>query len=128
MNRKAKKAKAHKPAEQNEYTYKASLDCRADLTRFGDNRLLLYALELKYGIEDIVSDASRCLTDGSGDCKCDLVYVDLDQGVVVVAQAYVSRKERKEASSNKAADLNAACAWLLSDLTKVPPTIKSAAQ
>ncbi len=32
---------------------------------YGDNSLLLYALQLRYDIEDIIAVASDALTDGS---------------------------------------------------------------
>lgn len=48
---------------------------RRDLIdNYGDNSLLLYALQLKYSIEDIVSVAAESLTDGSDDKKCDLIF------------------------------------------------------
>jgi len=52
---------------------------------YGDNSLLLYALQLRYDIEDIIAVASDALTDGSDDKKCDLIYIDHDSGFAVVA-------------------------------------------
>ena len=46
---------------------------RADLIDvYGNNALLLYALQLRFSISDIVSVASDALTDGGDDKKCDL--------------------------------------------------------
>lgn len=43
---------------------------RRDLIdNYGDNSLLLYALQLRYDIEDIISVAAEALTDGSDDKK-----------------------------------------------------------
>lgn len=45
---------------------------RADLINaYGDNSLMLYALELRFEISDIVSVASEALTDGGEDKKCE---------------------------------------------------------
>ncbi|MCF8009857.1 MAG: AIPR family protein [Clostridiales bacterium] len=54
------------------------------------------------------------MTDGNNDKKCDLVYVDSEKGVAIVAQGYFTEKEKKSAPANKASDLNTAAAWLLS--------------
>ena len=86
-----------------------ALDGRADLSVFGDNRLMLFALELGLGLEDVQTVASVALTDGRDDKKCDLVYVDRDSGKAIVAQGYMSQKlNRKAAPANKASGLNTA--------------------
>lgn len=55
------------------YNYISNYKGRTDLVDlYGDNSLLLYALQLRYDIEDIISVASEALTDGSDDKKCDL--------------------------------------------------------
>lgn len=59
-------------------TYQA----RADLRKYEENGLLLYAIQLPLDIEDIDSLAAVALTDGSDDKKCDLVYVDQDSGLL----------------------------------------------
>lgn len=56
------------------YNYIKQYKGRRDLIdNYGDNSLLLYALQLRYDIEDIVSVAAEALTDGSDDKKCDLM-------------------------------------------------------
>lgn len=56
------------------YNYINNFKERNDLKdNFGDNSLLMYALQLRYDIEDIVSIASEALTDGHNDKKCDLI-------------------------------------------------------
>ena len=63
------------------YNYISNYKGRTDLVDlYGDNSLLLYALQLRYDIEDIISVASEALTDGSDDKKCDLIYIDRDSG------------------------------------------------
>jgi hypothetical protein len=103
---------------------------RDDLADYGSNGLLLFALELRTGVEDIVGVAATTLTDHANDKKCDLVYVDRDDGRIIVAQGYVaSNPQNAEAPSNKASDLNTAVAWLIAgDLTLVPEALRSAAE
>ncbi len=103
---------------------------RKDLEKsYGDNALLLYALQLRFDIEDIDSVAAEALTDGADDKKCDLIYVDRESGVAVVAQAYnrLNAKLEDLAKENKASDLNTAAAWVFTEeLSEIPNTIKDA--
>lgn len=102
---------------------------RSDLARYGDNALLLYALELRHNIDDIHAVAAESLTDGADDKKCDLVYIDRDRRLAVIAQGYVSSKPRHAAPANKASDLNTAGSWLLSaNRSELPTAIRSAAK
>ncbi len=107
-----------------------AFNAREDLkTMYGDNALLLYALQLRFDIEDIVAVASESLTDGHNDKKCDLIYVDRETGIAVVAQAYNRSNPKDEdlAPANKASDLNTAAAWILtSDTEAIPEQIKDA--
>ncbi|MFA4878102.1 MAG: AIPR family protein [Methanoregula sp.] len=109
-----------------EFTFLKDFEGRKDLKlKYESNALLLYALELKWKIDDIGSVAAQSLTDGSDDCKCDLVWVDNDKKVAVIAQSFFSLKERDKSKSNKAADLNTAATWLLSrDIDEIPKKIK----
>lgn len=102
---------------------------RSDLQTYGTQALVLFALELTQGIEDIHSVAANSLTDGPDDKKCDLIYIDPDAGRLIVAQGYLATDTtRPAAPSNKASDLNTAAAWLFSkDATKLPPALQSAA-
>lgn len=55
--------------------YISDFSSRSDLIeKYTNNSLLLYALQLRFNIDDIVSVASDSLTDGGGDKKCDLIY------------------------------------------------------
>lgn len=94
--------------------------------KFSSNALMLYALELRFGIDDIFDVAVDSLTDESDDKKCDLIYIDKDLGVAVVGQAYMKKntKENIAASANKASDLNTAAAWLFAQsTTEIPSAI-----
>jgi hypothetical protein len=108
----------------------AALRARSDLMAYGDDQaLMLFALQLRFNIEDIDSVAAVALTDHANDKKCDMVYVDRDGGVIVVAQGYSAQDSRKrEAPANKAADLNTGVAWLLAgDVTTLPSGLQAAA-
>jgi hypothetical protein len=109
--------------------YEQALQNREDLKQYGSNSLLLFALEMRFGIEDIHTVAADALTDGHDDKKCDLVYINIDEGSAVIAQGYFSAdSSRREAPANKASDLNTAAAWLLSrELFALPDRIKPAA-
>lgn len=95
--------------------YTADFQARTDLmSQYGNNALMLYALQLRFEISDIISVASDALTDGGNDKKCDLIYVDQDTGVAVIAQGYMRQSPKKEdlAPGNKASDLNTAATWV----------------
>jgi hypothetical protein len=81
----------------------AKFETRSDLQAYGSNALLLFALQLRWGMTDIEGVAAEALTDASNDKKCDLVYVDRENGRVVVGQGYMSGKTDLMAapSSNK---------------------------
>jgi len=119
------------------YKFNENYKERKDLfNRYGDNARLLYALELRFGREDIHSDAAEALTDGGDDQKCDLLFINEDGGYAVIAQA--SEKKMKVAGDlapsgelapeNKAIDLNAAIAWVFGKSTAgfIPTALKNA--
>jgi len=102
---------------------------RDDLNEFGDNALGLFALALRFGIEDLKTVASNSITDGNDDKKCDIVYVNIDEEYAVIAQCYKSSKEKESAPANKASDLNTGVGWLLQrNIDELPKRILSAAQ
>jgi hypothetical protein len=93
--------------------WKTAFDGRTDLLPYGDNALGLFALALRFRLDDLVSIAADALTDGHDDKKCDLIHIDTDEGYAVVAQCYIAKKTKQSAKANKASDLNTAVAWLL---------------
>lgn len=93
--------------------WESTLNARSDLQKYGDNAIGLFALALRFTLEDLDSVAAQAITDGSDDKKCDLLFVDSDEGAAVVAQCYVATSAKAAAPSNKAADLNTAVGWLL---------------
>src|SRR5690606_25104840 len=90
----------------------------------------LYALQLALRIEDVHSIAATALTDGPDDKSWDLVYVDRDAGQLVIAQGYESASPdaKTAAASAKAASLNQAVTWLLSQEGDLPERLVDAAR
>lgn len=109
-------------------SHEVALAGRVDLLKYGNNAHLLFALEVAFQIDDIDAVATDALTDGYYDKKCDLIYVDTDEGLLVVAQGYVATTAKPEAPANKASDLNTAVAWLFgTPIQDIPSQIRSAA-
>jgi hypothetical protein len=115
----------------------AAFNSRDDLKKYGVDALLLFALQLKFGIdiEDIDLIASNCLTEGGEDKKADLIYIDYEAAHVVIAQTYIAKSligkdgKPKKAKANKAADLNATVSWLLATpISNLPEKLKSHAE
>lgn len=106
-----------------------ALAARDDLEQYADNAIGLFALALRFSIDDIHSVAAESVTDGSDDKKCDLIYLDKEEGVAVVAQCYSSQRPKASAPANKASDLNTAVAWLLQrPIKELPQRIRAAAK
>lgn len=100
---------------------------RTDLKKYGSNSLLLYALQLKFDINDIDAVAAESITDGEQDKKCDLIYLDENSGIAIIAQGYMRNNPQKDdiAKSNKASDLNTASGWLFErNIEELPDDIR----
>lgn len=109
-------------------TWSQAFDNRSDLQEYDDNALGLFALALRFGIDDLATVAANSITDGSDDKKCDIIHVDRDEQIAVIAQCYVSSKKKPSAPSNKASDLNTAVSWLLQRPTgELPERLRPAA-
>ena len=94
----------------------------------GADAIGVFAINLKFGLDDFQTIASEAITGGGNDKKCDVLYVDKERQVAVIAQCYVSTKKRDAAPSNKASDLNTAITWLLStDMDQLPSGLKGRA-
>ncbi len=101
---------------------------RDDLKKYKDNALGLFALALKFSLDDLDTVAAETITDGSDDKCTDLLYVDNEQGIAVIAQCYFSKTPKDTAPAKKASDLNTAITWILNTSEKnLPSTIKSQA-
>lgn len=108
-----------------------ALSDRQDLAKHGPgNSIALFAAELILGIEDAETFAADALTDNGNDKKCDLIAVDRDRALIIVAQAYATLKpedNRGEAPAGKTTDLNTAVSWLLSgETSNLPDVLKDA--
>lgn len=110
-------------------TWQSALSGRHDLNVYGSNRIGLFAIGLRFDVDDLISVAAEAITDGHDDKKCDLVYIDRDEQSAVVAQCYMAQNTSAAAApANKASDLNTAVAWLLqTSIDKLPSRIQPAA-
>ncbi|TVZ15481.1 AIPR family protein [Maribacter sp. MAR_2009_72] len=114
--------------KQEEYKFYQNFDSRDDLKQFESNALLLYSLQLRYGIEDIMEVAATALVDGSDDKKTDIVFIDTERREAVIGQGYVATTDKDSAPSNKASDLNTSVTWLLTrNINEIPERIQAAA-
>lgn len=109
--------------------WKEAYKAREDLAAYDDNGLALFALALHFGVEDLDTIAADAITDGSDDKKLDMVYINSEDEYAVLAQCYVSTRDKPSAPANKASDLNTGIGWLLQrDIDDVPNRIRSAAE
>src|SRR4029077_20939320 len=93
-----------------------------------DDSIGVFAINLRFNLDDIQTIVSEAITGGGDDKKCDVVYVDKEREIAVVAQCYIAKRRKDSAPSNKASDLNAALTWLLSsDLDQLPDALKGRA-
>lgn len=79
-----------------------------------DDAIGPFATQLRFNLDDLKTLSAEAITGGGNDRSCDMLYVDREIGIAVIAQCYVSQKKREAAKAKKAADLNTAVSWLLS--------------
>jgi hypothetical protein len=103
---------------------------RNDLIKYNENALLLFALQLRFNIEDIETVAAESLTGSFDDKKVDLIYIDAEAGYAVIAQTYISqRTDKSEAPANKGSDLNTAITWLINQpIKEIPEHLRTHAE
>ncbi|TXM70233.1 hypothetical protein FV218_16500 [Methylobacterium sp. WL69] len=88
----------------------------------------VFAINLRFDLDDIQTIVSESITGGGDDKKCDVVYVDKERQIAVIAQCYISQNQKPAAPANKASDLNTALTWLLSsELKELPDSLKGRA-
>ncbi|BBD35799.1 hypothetical protein Amn_06790 [Aminobacter sp. Y103A] len=108
--------------------WQVALDTLQKDLNLSDDAIGVFALQLKFRLEDIEAVAAEAITGGGDDKKCDVIYVDKEQQIAVIAQCYRSKKSRNQAPANKASDLNAAVSWLLgADVASLPVGLQSRA-
>jgi hypothetical protein len=94
-----------------------------------DDAIGIFAINLRFNLDDIQTIASEAITGGGDDKKCDVLYVDKERQIAVIAQCYLSARRRLAAPSNKASDLNTAVTWLLmTDINSLPDTLQGRAE
>jgi len=110
-------------------TWLQAFNNRTDIQQYGDNALGLFALALRFGVDDLITVAANSITDGSDDKKCDIIHIDKDEQIAVIAQCYYNSSGTKpSAPSNKASDLNTAISWLLQrPINELPERLRPAA-
>jgi AIPR protein len=90
-----------------------------------DDATGIFAINLRFNLDDIQTIATEAITGGGDDKKCDVLYVDKERQLAVIAQCYISSSPRQAAPASKASDLNTAITWLLtSDLLRLPEALK----
>jgi hypothetical protein len=93
-----------------------------------DDAIGIFAMSLRFNLSDIQTIASEAVTGGGDDKKCDVIFVDRENAIAVLAQCYLSKRKKEAAPANKALDLNAAINWLLvADLNTLPKALKGRA-
>ena len=90
-----------------------ALSNRRDLDLFKENKVAVFALELFFGLDDVFNTLSPAITGGSDDAKTDILYVNREQGSIVLIQAYEAQTFKPSAKGNKGSDLNYAINILL---------------
>src|ERR1700734_2957210 len=89
-----------------------------------DDAVGIFAINLRFDLDDVQTIVSEAITGGGDDKKCDVLYVDKERQIAVIAQCYISKKQKEAAPSNKAADLNTAITWLLlTDINSLPDAL-----
>lgn len=94
-----------------------------------DDAIGVFAIQLRFNLDDIKTIAAEAITGGGNDRKCDVLHIDKEMGIAVIAQCYVAQTKKVAAKANKAADLNTAVSWLLSaDIRTLDPSLAGRAQ
>ncbi len=94
-------------------TWQAAYQSTRDSFGLDNDAIGVFAVQLRFNLDDIKNLAAESITGGGNDRKCDVLYIDRETGVAVVAQCYVALTKKAAAKSDKAADLNTAISWLL---------------
>lgn len=120
---------ANNSSDQISPLFKSAFEADTDLSQYGDNALSIFTLSLYLKLEDIQEFAVQSVTDGSNDKKVDICFIDEVDGRAIIVQGYFSKVWGKAAApANKASDLNAGMAWLLSaSEDRIPKNLKTKA-
>jgi len=114
--------------QSNETGWENAFDIMKANYSLTDDAIGVFAINLRFNLDDIQTIANEAITGGGDDKKCDVLYVDKERQIAVIAQCYVAQRQREAAPSNKASDLNTAMTWLLStDINLLPDGLKGRA-
>lgn len=97
----------------NDSQFLTALSNRPDLQVFNENKVSVFALELFFGLEDVLNTLSSAITGGADDAKTDILFVNREQASIVLIQAYEAQTFKTSAKGNKGADLSYALGVLL---------------
>ncbi|MBY3441307.1 hypothetical protein [Rhizobium laguerreae] len=76
---------------ENETNWRVALQALKSDYDLSDDAIGLLALRLKFRLDDIHTVAAEAMTGGGDDKKCDLLYVDKELQIAVIAQCYFQR-------------------------------------
>ena len=109
-------------------TWESAFNVMRSDYELSDDSIGVFAINLRFGLDDTRTIASEAITGGGDDKKCDVLYVDKERQVAVIAQCYLARSQKPAAPSNKASDLNTALTWLLTQpIDSLPESLKGRA-
>ena len=91
--------------QENETTWQNAFNIMKTNYSLTDDAIGVFAINLRFNLDDIQTIASEAITGGGDDKKCDILYVDKERQVAVIAQCYLSQRQREAAPSNKASRL-----------------------
>ena len=96
------------------------------INQYGINKaFIVWVMGLYLDEQDLEDLANNNLTDSPDDHGIDFLRHDEDEGVLYIVQGYYTSKILQGAPAGKAADLNAACAWLVNgEIERFHPDIQ----
>lgn len=107
--------------------WETAFTARDDLTPFEAEGVGVFALGLRFGLDDLQTVAAESITDGPNDKKIDVLYIDRAQRSAFIMQCYAAKALfDQQAPGNKATDLHTAAAYAFSaGLNNLPEQIKA---
>lgn len=98
--------------------------------KYQDNALALFALSLRFDLDELDSVGSESITDGCEDKGLDLIYINKEKKSAVIAQCYfASNTDKSGAPSKKSIVLGNGILWLLQrNIEELPTQIRSEAE
>lgn len=97
------------------------------ISQYGENKaFIVWAMGLYLDEQDLEDLANANLTDNPDDHGIDFLRYEEDNDTLYIAQGYYTNRIVQNAPAGKAADLNAACAWLVNgEINKFHPDIQN---